>query len=270
MPDSSTTPAETADTDTDKIGSTRIAVVTGMSRGLGRSMAEHLGRAGIGVIGTYHSSKDQADEVVSQLEEAGVPAAALPLDVSDSSTFPQFAASVRATLDRFGVDRFDYLVNNAGIGIYAAFAETTEEQFDQLVDIQLKAPFFLTQTLLPLIADGGRILNVSSGLARFSNPGYSAYAATKGAIEVLTRYQAKELGGRQIRVNVLVPGAIATDFGGGMVRDNAQVNQAVAQAIALGRAGEADDIGAAVPAILSAGLGWANGTRIELSGGQNI
>jgi NAD(P)-dependent dehydrogenase (short-subunit alcohol dehydrogenase family) len=178
--------------------------------------------------------------------------------------------AVRDALDGFGVERFDYLVNNAGIGIYAPFAETTVEQFDELVNIQLKAPFFLTQALLPLLADGGRILNVSSGLARFTNPGYAAYAATKGAIEVLTRYQAQELGERQIRVNVLVPGAIATDFGGGMVRDNQQVNDAIAGAIALGRAGEADDIGAAVPAILSDGMGWANGSRIELSGGQSL
>ena len=249
---------------------TKIAVVTGASRGLGRSMVQHLARAGVGVIGTYHSRRDEADRLLAEIDEIGVPAAFLQLDVADTSGFPSFAAAVRDTLAGFGVERVDYLVNNAGIGIYAPFAETTEEQFDELVNIQFKAPFFLTQELLPLLADGGRILNVSSGLARFTNPGYAAYAATKGAIEVLTRYQAQELAQRQIRVNVLVPGAIATDFGGGVVRDNPQVNDAVAGAVALGRAGVADDIGAAVPAILSDAMGWANGSRIELSGGQNL
>ena len=248
----------------------KIALITGASRGLGRSMARHLAQAGVGVIGTYQSRKDEADEMVAEVGNYGVPAAALQLDLSDSSTFGAFIDAVRSSLHRFGSQRFDYLVNNAGIGIYAPFAETTEDQFDQLVRIQFKAPFFLTQGLLPLLNDGGRILNVSSGLARFTGPGYAAYAASKGAIEVLTRYQAAELGPRQIRVNVLVPGAIATDFGGGMVRDNQHVNDAISAAIALGRPGEADDIGAAVPAILSDAFSWANGTRIELSGGQNL
>jgi NAD(P)-dependent dehydrogenase (short-subunit alcohol dehydrogenase family) len=248
----------------------KIAVITGASRGLGRSMAQHLARAGVGVIGTYHRRKDEADAMVEEVQGYGVPAAALQLDVGDSGSFGSFAESVRATLGGFGADHFDYLVNNAGTGIHASFAETTEAQFDDLMRVQLKAPFFLTQTLLPVIADGGRILNVSSGLARFTNPGYAAYATMKGAVEVLTRYQAQELGARQIRVNVLVPGAIATDFGGGVVRDNEHVNAATAQAIALGRVGEAADIGAAVPAILSDALGWANGSRIELSGGQSL
>lgn len=249
---------------------TKIALVTGASRGLGRSMARHLAEDGVGVIGTYHSRKAEADEFVAESRSHGVPAAALQLDVSDSSSFASFASEVQKTLEQFGADRFDYLVNNAGIGIYAPFATTTEAQFDELVRVQLKAPFFLTQQLLPLLNDGGRILNVSSGLARFTTPGYAAYAATKGAIEVLTRYQAAELGARGIRVNVLAPGAIATDFAGGVVRDNQGANAAVAGSIALGRAGEADDIGAAVAAILSDRFGWANGTRIELSGGQNL
>lgn len=248
----------------------KIAIVTGASRGLGRSMARHLAQAGVGVIGTFHSRRDEADQMVAEVEHYGVPAAAVQLDVSDSSTFAAFVETVRGSLHRFGTEHVDYLVNNAGIGIYAPFAETTEDQFDQLVAVQFKAPFFLTQALLPLINDGGRILNVSSGLARFTGPGYAAYAANKGAIEVLTRYQAAELAPRQIRVNVLVPGAIATDFGGGMVRDNQHVNDIISAAIALGRPGEADDIGAAVPAILSDAFGWANGTRIELSGGQNL
>jgi len=248
----------------------KIAVITGASRGLGRSTAQHLARAGVGVIGTYYSRKDEADQLVAEVEAAGVPGAALQLDVGDCANFPRLASAVNATLADFGVERFDYLVNNAGSSVFEPFVETTEEQFDELIRVHVKAPFFLTQTLLPLLADGGRILNVSSGLARFTSPGYAAYAAAKGAIEVLTRYQAKELGDRQIRVNTLVPGAIATDFGGGMVRDNPHVNDMVAATIPLGRVGAADDIGAAVPAILSDNFGWANGTRIELSGGQNL
>ncbi|MCK9899334.1 short-chain dehydrogenase [Parafrankia colletiae] len=252
------------------MSNTRIALVTGASRGLGRSMASHLARAGVGVIGTYNQNRAEADALVAQVGGHGVPAAALQLDVSDSGSFPQFASDVRSVLDGFGTDHFDYLVNNAGFGLHAPFTATTPEQFDGLFDVHVKAPFFLTQALLPLLADGGRILNVSSGLARFTYPGNAAYAAAKGAVEVLTRYQAAELGDRRIRVNVLVPGAIATDFGGGLVRDNKQVNEAVAGAIPLGRAGEPDDIGAAVPLILADGFAWANGTRIELSGGQNL
>lgn len=249
---------------------TTIALVTGASRGLGRNMAQHLARAGVGVIGTYQRSREEADQLVTELQQSGVPAAALPLDVSNSSSFGDFASAVQQTLAGFGAERLDALVNNAGTGVYASFADTTEAQFDEMVAIQLKGPYFLTQALLPLIADGGRILNVSSGLARFTGPGYAAYATMKGAIEVLTRYQAAELGHRQIRVNTLVPGVIATDFGGGIARDNAQVNQALAETIALGRVGLPDDIGAAVPAILSDAFGWATGTRIELSGGQNL
>lgn len=248
----------------------KIALVTGASRGLGRSMAEHLVSAGVGVIGTYLSRQDEADRLMAELAPAGVPVAALQLDVGDSAGFAQFASAVRTTLAGFGAERVDYLVHNAGSGAYAPFSETSEEQFDDMVRVHLKAPFFLTQALLPVLSDGGRILNVSSGLARFTGPGYAAYAAAKGAVEVLTRYQAQELAARQIRVNVLVPGAIATDFGGGLVRDDEHVNAAVAGAIALGRVGTPDDIGAAVPAILSDGLGWATGTRIELSGGQSL
>jgi len=247
-----------------------IALVTGASRGLGRSMAVHLARAGIGVIGTYLSRKADADDLVAELAGTGVPVAVLQLDVGDSGGFEQFAATLRSTLADLGAERLDHLVNNAGAGVHASFAETTEQQFDEMVRLHLKAPFFLTQALLPLLADGGRVLNVSSGLARFTGPGYAAYAAAKGAVEVLTRYQAQELGARGIRVNTLVPGAIATDFGGGVVRDVEQVNAAVAGAIALGRVGVADDIGAAVPLILSGAMGWANGARIELSGGQSL
>ncbi len=252
------------------MSTSKIALVTGASRGLGRSMARHLADAGVGVIGTYLAHPGEADALVAELTPTGVPVAVLLLDVTDSAGFAAFTAAVRGVLARFGAERIDYLVHNAGSGVYAAFADTTEAQFDDMIAIHLKAPFFLTQTLLPLLADGGAVLNVSSGLARFTGPGYAAYAAAKGAVEVLTRYQAQELGPRRIRINALVPGAIATDFGGGLVRDNTHINTAVAAAIALGRVGEPDDIGAAVPAILSDALHWATGTRIELSGGQNL
>lgn len=250
--------------------STKTAIITGASRGLGRSMALHLARAGVGVIGTYQSRKDEADALVADLTALGVPAAALQLDVADTGAFADFASSVAQVLRGFGMDHFDHLVNNAGTGLHAPFTQTTEAQFDTMIAQHVKAPFFLTQALLPLLADGGRVLNVSSGLARFVGPGYAAYAAAKGAVEVLTRYQARELGSRGIRVNVVAPGAIATDFGGGMVRDNPHVNDMLAAATALGRVGEADDIGAGVAAILSDGFGWASGTRIELSGGQSL
>ena len=246
------------------------ALITGASRGLGRSAAEHLARSGVAVIGTYLHRKDDADSLVAELADSAAPVVMLPLDIGATRTFEPFADTVRGVLADLGRDRLDALVNNAGAGVHAPFASTTEQQLDEMVQHHLKAPFFLTQALLPLIADGGRILNVSSGLARFTGPGYAAYAAAKGAVEVLTRYQAQELGDRRIRVNTLVPGAIATDFGGGVVRDVAAVNAAVTGDIALGRVGEADDIGAAVPALLSGALGWANGTRIELSGGQRL
>ncbi|MCY1407163.1 3-oxoacyl-[acyl-carrier-protein] reductase FabG [compost metagenome] len=201
--------------------------------------------------------------------DLGGHAAMLQLDVSKSATFDDFAASLARLLkNEFGRDNFDFLVNNAGIGIHASFAETSEEQFDQLVNVQLKGPFFLTQKLLPLITDGGRILNISTGLTRFALPGYAAYAAMKGGIEVLTRYQARELGARGISVNVLAPGAIETDFGGGVVRDNAEVNAFIASNTALGRVGLPEDIGAAVAMLLSDGGRWINGQRVEASGGM--
>jgi NAD(P)-dependent dehydrogenase (short-subunit alcohol dehydrogenase family) len=225
----------------------------------------------VSVIGTYHSRKDEAEAVAAEIRASGARAVMLPFDAADVAGFGGFAETVSAALrDEFGRENFDFLINNAGIGINAPFAETTEEQFDALVQIQLKGPFFLTQKLLPLIADGGRILNMSSGLARFTLPGFAAYASTKGAIEVLTRYLAKELGPRQIRVNVVAPGAIATDFAGGRIRDNAAVNDAIAASIPLGRVGLPDDVGGAVAAILSDGFSWVNGTRIEVSGGQNV
>ena len=249
----------------------RIALITGASRGLGRSIALHLARGGTHVIGTYLSRRADADAVVAEIEAAGGTALMLPLDVGDSATFPAFATTIGDALrTSFGRDRFDILVNNAGTGLHAPFAATTEAQFDELFRIHVKAPFFLTQTLLPLLADGGRILNVSTGLARFTMPGAAAYASAKGAVEVLTRYMAKELGARGIRVNVVAPGAIESDFSGGVVRDNPDLNRLIAGMIPLGRVGLPDDIGGGVAAILSDDFAWANGTRIELSGGQNL
>jgi NAD(P)-dependent dehydrogenase (short-subunit alcohol dehydrogenase family) len=209
--------------------------------------------------------------VAKEVVERGQRAAVLQLDVGRSATFDDFVAQLRSELERtWRRPRFDYLVNNAGTGLHAALADTSEAQFDELVNIHFKGPFFLTQKLLPLIEDGGRILNVSSGLARFTFPGYGAYASMKGAIEVLTRYLAKELGPRGISVNTLAPGAIATDFNGGAVRDNPAINQAVAAGIALGRVGLPDDVGAAVSLLLSPEARWINGQRIEVSGGQML
>ncbi|MFV3307817.1 SDR family NAD(P)-dependent oxidoreductase [Pseudomonas sp. NY15181] len=247
----------------------KIALITGASRGLGRNAALHLAAAGSDIIGTYRSQADEAQAVAAEIEQRGGRALMLPLDVADSASFDAFADKVRDGLrNTFGRDRFDFLLNNAGIGIHAAFAETTEAQFDQLLNIQFKGPFFLTQKLLPLIADGGRILNVSTGLTRFALPGYAAYAAMKGAMEVLTRYQAKELGARGIGVNIIAPGAIETDFGGGLVRDNAEINRQIASNTALGRVGLPDDIGGAIAALFAEGSQWINGQRVEASGGM--
>ncbi|MFG6481684.1 SDR family NAD(P)-dependent oxidoreductase [Klebsiella quasivariicola] len=247
----------------------RIALVTGGSRGLGKNAALKLAAKGTDILLTYHSNRQAALEVVAEIEKKGVKAAALALNVGDISSFDAFASEVAQVLtQQWGRTTFDYLLNNAGIGLNVPFDETSEAQFDQLMNIQFKGPFFLTQRLLPLLQDGGRILNVSSGLARFALPGYAAYAAMKGAMEVLTRYQAKELGVRGISVNIIAPGAIETDFGGGVVRDNAEVNRHIAAQTALGRVGLPDDIGDAIAALLSDELAWMNAQRVEVSGGM--
>jgi NAD(P)-dependent dehydrogenase (short-subunit alcohol dehydrogenase family) len=248
---------------------TALALITGGSRGLGRNAARALAAQGTDVILTYHSNRAEAEAAVAEIQTLGRRAAALQLDTSDSQSFLAFAARLKDTLaTHWQRERFDFLVNNAGVGVHQPFAETTEAQFDLLVNIHLKGVFFLTQALLPLINDGGRILNVSSGLARFALPGYAAYATMKGGIEVLTRYLAKELGPRGIAVNVIAPGAIETDFGGGVVRDNAQLNAFIASQTALGRVGQPDDIGGAIAALLSPGGRWINAQRIEASGGM--
>jgi NAD(P)-dependent dehydrogenase (short-subunit alcohol dehydrogenase family) len=248
-----------------------IALITGASRGLGRSSAIHLAKTGVDLIITYKSNAGEAAAVVKEIEQLGRTAIALQLDVADSKSFAQFATAVRAALDAtWQREQFDFLVNNAGTGVHAGVAETSEEQFDLMVNVHLKGTFFLSQRLLPLIADGGRIVNISSGLTRFALPGYAAYAAMKGGVEVLTRYLAKELGARGIGVNTLAPGAIETDFGGGVVRDNAAMNAGIASQTALGRVGLPDDIGGAVAALLGEGNRWVNAQRIEVSGGIAI
>ncbi|MEZ5648663.1 MAG: SDR family oxidoreductase [Alphaproteobacteria bacterium] len=250
----------------------KVALITGGSRGLGKSMAQHLASHGTDVIITYQSQKAAADTLVQEIQATGRKAVALSLDITKRETFADFASQIQAALKTvWKRSDFDYLVNNAGMGMPPLMiAETTPEIFDRMVDAHLKAPFFLTQKLLPLMKDGGRILNISSGLARFSYPGFGAYAMMKGGIEVFTRYLAKELGGRKIAVNTIAPGAIATDFGGGRVRDDAELNKMIASQTALGRVGVPDDIGGAVAAILADESGWINGQCIEVSGGIHL
>ena len=248
----------------------RVAIVTGGSRGLGRNMVQSIAERGTDVIFTYQSNRTAAAEVVAEVEGMGRRAAALRLDVGHASTFDAFAERVRGVLGDWDTDRFQFLVNNAGIGVHASITETTEEQFDRLLNIHVKGAFFLTQNLLPLMGDGGRVVNVSTGLARFAQPGFAAYASAKGAVEVMTRYMALELGSRGITVNTIAPGAIETDFGGGVVRDNPDMNEAVASNTALGRAGLPDDIGGVVASLLSPEMHWVNAQRIEASGGQRL
>jgi len=252
-------------------GMTSISIVTGASRGLGRNTALSIARRGGDVILTYRSESGAADAVVAEIAALGRRAVAIQLDVSDVSGFPAFVEAVRSALkSNWGRDRFDHLVNNAGHGEMAEFAETTEAQFDSLFTVHVKGVFFLTQALLPLLTDGSRIVNFSSGLTRISFPGFSAYSAAKGAVEVLTRYMAKELGSRGITVNTIAPGAIETDFLGGAVRDTPAYNEAFAAMTALGRVGVPDDIGPAVASLLGPDNRWVTAQRIEVSGGQNI
>jgi NAD(P)-dependent dehydrogenase (short-subunit alcohol dehydrogenase family) len=250
---------------------TKLAIVTGASRGLGRNTALAIARHGGDVIITYQSRIEDAQAVVAEIEAMGRKAVALQLDTGDVAAFPGFVERLRAALKAsFGRDSFDHLVNNAGHGDYAPLAETTEASFDRLVNVHLKGVLFLTQALLPIIVDGGRIVNLSSGLTRMTLPGYGAYSAMKGAVEVLTRYLAKELGGRGIAVNTVAPGAIETDFGGGAVRDNAEINKHIAGITALGRVGVPDDIGPMIANLLSEDNRWINAQRIEVSGGQGL
>lgn len=249
---------------------TTISIVTGGSRGLGRNTAISIARHGGDVILTYRSGADDARAVTAEVEALGRKAVALQLDVGDTSGFAGFVEQVRATLQSWGRDTFDHLVNNAGHGEMAGFSETTEAQFDLLFNVHVKGVFFLTQALLPFLADGGRIVNYSSGLTRVSYPGFSAYSAAKGAVEIMTLYMAKELGSRGITANTIAPGAIETDFLGGAVRDTPAYNDAFAAMSALGRVGVPDDIGPAIASLLGPDNRWVTAQRIEVSGGQNI
>jgi len=250
---------------------TKIALITGASRGLGKNTALALARQGVDIVFTYHSKKDEAEAVSAEIARLGRKSVHVRLDTGKVADFPAFAADLKKALKvSWGRESFDYLVNNAGVGLHKPFAQTSEAEFDMLMNIHFKGVYFLTQTLLPLIADGGRIVNLSSGLARFSLPGASAYAAMKGAVEVLTRYLAKELGPRGIAVNTVALGAIETDFSGGAVRDNKQINDFVSSVTALGRTGQPDDIGPAIASLLSDNGRWINAQRIEISGGMFV
>ena len=244
-----------------------IALITGGSRGLGRNAAIHLARRGVDVILTYHSNEAAAKEAVEAVEAQGARGAMLQLDAADVGSFPTFVEALKEALAGLGAERLDILYNNAGTGAHATFADTTVAQFDQMVGEHLKGPFFLTQALAPLLVDGGRVLNTSSGLARFSFPGWAAYGAAKAGAEGMTRYMARELGPRGISVNIIAPGAIETDFGGGTVRDDAEANAGVASMTAMGRVGLPDDVGAAAASILTSDGNWVTGQRIEVSGG---
>jgi NAD(P)-dependent dehydrogenase (short-subunit alcohol dehydrogenase family) len=249
----------------------KIALITGGSRGLGRNTAESLARKGVDVVITYNARADEARKVVAAIEAEGRKAAALQLDTGAVETFAPFASTLKRSLKEiWGRERFDFLVNNAGTSHHNSIEKTTEAEFDALYNVHFKGVFFLTQKLLPLINDGGRIVNLSSGLTRIIIPASGPYAAMKGAIEVLTKYMAKELGPRGIAVNVVAPGAIATDFSGGMVRDNPELNKHIASLTALGRVGQPDDIGPMIASLLSEDNRWVNAQRIEASGGMSI
>ncbi len=248
----------------------KTAIITGGSRGMGRNTAINLARRGVDVIFTYHSKQNDAESLSNEIKGMGRRAAAFRLDTGDLRAFDGFVTEVRRTLHAWGRERFDFLMNNAGNSQHINIDEVTEADFDSVVNVHFKGVYFLTQKLLPLIKDGGRIINISSGLTRVAIPGSSAYAAAKGAIEVFTRYLAKELGPRRITANVVAPGAIQTDFSGGMVRDNPEVNKQVSAITALGRPGVADDVGPMIASLLSDDHRWVNGQRIEVSGGMAL
>jgi NAD(P)-dependent dehydrogenase (short-subunit alcohol dehydrogenase family) len=248
----------------------KIALITGGSRGIGRSTVLHLAERGVDSIFTYRENQAEAAKVIAGVEAQGRRAIALPLDTGVSGSFDAFVERARAAIGELGATRFDYLVNNAGQSLHKAFDQTTEAELDAIYNVHFKGVYLLTQKLLPLIADGGRIVNISSGLARVSMPGSSAYGAMKGAVEVLTRYMAAELGPRGIAVNTVAPGAVATDFSGGMVRDTPELAQRISSMTALGRVGQPDDLGAMISALLSDANRWISGQRIEVSGGMLV
>ena len=250
---------------------TKIALVTGGNRGLGRATALALTAEGVELILTYRTNAAEADAVVAEVEAAGGRAVALRLDQRDVASLPAFADSLRGVLrETWDRDTFDILINNGGTSLHASIAETTEEQFDEVVEVHFKGVFFLTQALLGLIADGGSIVNLGTGLTRFTFPGSGAYAAAKGAVDVLTRYMALELGDRDIAVNTLAPGAIATDFSGGRVRDTPELQEQISSQTAMGRVGQPEDIGPAIAGLVTRTGHWITGQRIEASGGTRV
>ncbi len=249
----------------------QLALITGGSRGLGRAGALALADQGVDIIVTYHQNQSAAQQVVAEIEAKGRKALALQCDTRDVASFAVFAEQLQTSLkSHFGRERLDYLLNNAGTGIHAMVEQTSVEQLDEMYNIHVKGPFFFTQAILDLIEKGGHIVNISSGLARFTFPGSGPYAMAKGAVEVMTRYMAKEFAARGIRVNTLAPGAIATDFRGGAIRDNDQAQTMVASVTALGRVGEAEDIGKIIAGLFSQGFEWVTGQRIEASGGMML
>jgi NAD(P)-dependent dehydrogenase (short-subunit alcohol dehydrogenase family) len=253
------------------MSTSKIALVTGGSRGLGKDMAQNLAKKGLDVILTYHSQQAEAEGVVAEITALGQRAVALQLDTSKVSTFGAFFEQVQAALrDTFDTDRFDFLINNAGTGLYQPYPQVSEQQFDDMLNIHFKGPFFLTQQALPLLNDGGGIVNISSGLTRIVMPNSATYASMKAAMEMVTKYQAKELAGRRIRANIVAPGAIETDFGGGRTRDNKEVNAHIASLTAMGRVGLPTDIGPVVAFLCTPEAAWIDAQRIEVSGGQGI
>jgi NAD(P)-dependent dehydrogenase (short-subunit alcohol dehydrogenase family) len=250
--------------------SQKIAIVTGASRGIGRNTALNLAKQGVDVIFTYQSKLADAESLIQEFETMGQKAVAFQLDIGNSKQFDEFVSQVQQALKTWGKSGFDYLVNNAGNALYEPITSMTEVQFDDIFNIHIKGPYFLTQKLLPLMNDDGRIVNISSGLTRFSSPGSSAYASAKGALEVFTRYLAKEFGSRGITANIIAPGAIETDFGGGHVRNSPELKKMISDNTALGRPGLADDVGPVIASLLSPETRWVNGQRIEVSGGMAL
>lgn len=246
-----------------------IALITGGSRGIGRSIVEHVAERGTDVIFTYLHNQAEAEALVAEVQALGRRAAHLQLDIGNTGQFAAFTEQLRSVLKAWEVEHFHFLVHNAGVPGSGTIAEISEEQFDQVLNVHVKGPLFLTQKLLPLIADGGRIVNISTALTRVTYAGQGVYALAKGALEVMTRYLAAELGKRQITANVVAPGGIATDFGGGIMRSQ-EMQDFAASITALGRVGQAEDIGGVVASLLSPEMGWINGQRIEASGGQNL
>lgn len=249
----------------------KIALITGSSRGLGKSMALNLAKKGYNIIITYKDSKEKAQDVADKIKSYGQDAIVFQLDTENSKSFEKFSKNLRLCLkSTWQAEGIDVLVNNAGIGINSSISDTSIEEFDKLYNIHVKGVYFLTQKLLPMLNNGTSIINISSGLTRFALPGFSAYAMMKGAIEIMTKYLALELGNRDITVNTIAPGAIETDFAGGFVRDNKEVNTYMASQTALGRVGKVDDIGASIATLVSNECHWINAQRIEISGGMKL